>query len=130
MNSVTFPMLNSYANFFLKKTRWSSLFHAPIAWWWVGMWCVLVNKKAVTIHSCFWAKWQWKKTVPGTKCSDNSMVRTRIVFAILAWSPELKKNIIFPEKTLVCWFLIVHVVKMFIYSPRIPYKERVGQLGP
>ncbi len=70
MNSVTFPMLNSYANFVLKKIRWSSLFQALIAWWWVGMWCVLVNSKAVTIHSCFWAEWQWKTTVPGLMCSD------------------------------------------------------------
>ncbi len=29
---MTFPMLNYYANFVLKKTRWSSLFHALIAW--------------------------------------------------------------------------------------------------
>ncbi len=27
-------------------------------------------------------------------------------------------------------FLIVHLVKMCIYSPRIPYAEGVGQLGP
>ncbi len=29
-----------------------------------------------------------------------------------------------------CWFLIVHLVRMFIYSSWIPLKEEVGQLCP
>ncbi len=88
MNSVTFPRLNSYANFVLKKTRWSSLFHALIAWWWVEKWCVLVNKKAVTIHSCFWAEWQWKMTVPGLRCSDNKLALIVSYYCILYISPH------------------------------------------
>ncbi len=81
-------MLNSYANFALKKTRWPSLFHAPILWWWVKMWCVLVNKKAVTIHS-FWAEWQWKMTVPSSRCSDNSMCTMHLRV------PKVDKNIVY-----------------------------------
>ncbi len=64
-------MLNSYANFFLKKTRWSSLFHALICR--VVRWDVMCTCQQKSSHqSSFWAEWLWKTTVPGSRCSDNN----------------------------------------------------------
>ncbi len=47
-NSMTFPSLNSYANFLSKNTRWSSFYHALIVWWSIGFYEYLSTKNEWT----------------------------------------------------------------------------------
>ncbi len=47
-------------------TIFVSCSHCMVMSWDVMCTC---QQKAVTIHSCFWAEWQWKMSVPVSRCS-------------------------------------------------------------